>query len=42
MTSYNFVKGVNLAFNMFEGFRQVLNRRTEFLSIGSNRVENLL
>jgi hypothetical protein len=28
--------------SMFEGFWQILNRRTEFLNAGSNRVENLL
>jgi hypothetical protein len=42
VSSYYFVECINFALNMFEGFRQVLNRRTEFLSAGSNRVKNLL
>jgi hypothetical protein len=42
VSSYNFIECINFALNMFEGFRQVLNRRTEFLNAGSNRVENLL
>jgi hypothetical protein len=42
VSTYNFVECINFALNMLEGFWQVLNRRTEFLSAGSNRVENLL
>jgi hypothetical protein len=42
VSSYNFIKGINFTFDMFEGPWQVFNLRTKFFIAGSNRIEDLL
>jgi hypothetical protein len=36
VSSYNFIKSINFTFDMFEGPKQVFNRRIKFFIAGSN------